>query len=89
VDPDGDTLRAVVFVTELTPKGTDRCGQEFVEPLLVLTGEEYERMSFDELHSRLCDALRGYQARVIMQVFDGDSSYIVREDGSRSRTDKG
>lgn len=33
--------RAVVFVTEYTLKGTPLSGQEYVSPLLVLTGEEY------------------------------------------------
>src|SRR5438876_11915628 len=37
-DYDGLLLRAVVFVTDETEKGTFRSGQEFVRPLLVLSG---------------------------------------------------
>ncbi|MCS3705922.1 hypothetical protein GGP62_000895 [Salinibacter ruber] len=51
-------MRAVVFVTEETSKGTERSPQEYADPLLVLTGEAYAALSFGELHRRLCDALR-------------------------------
>ncbi|WP_263819239.1 hypothetical protein [Salinibacter sp.] len=54
-----DFMRAVVFVTEQTGKGTERSPQEYVDPLLVLTGEVYAHLSFEALHRRLCDALRG------------------------------
>ena len=50
-------LRAVVFVTEETSKGTERSGQEYANPLLLLTGETYSTLSFGELHRQLCDAL--------------------------------
>ena len=50
--------RAVVFVTGETKKGTERSGQEYVNPLLVLTGEEYAKMSFDELLRKLEEAIR-------------------------------
>ena len=50
-------MRAVVFVTEETSKGTDRSPQEYADPLLALTGEDYATLSFGELHQRLCDAL--------------------------------
>jgi len=36
---ESEYMRAVVFVTERTPKGTDRSPQEYLHPLLVLTGE--------------------------------------------------
>src|SRR5262249_55693672 len=36
-DDNGLALRAVVIVTEETRKGTARSGQEYVDPLLVLT----------------------------------------------------
>jgi hypothetical protein len=61
IDHQGDEdarLRAVVIVTAGTRKGTPRSGQEFVDPLLVLTGDEYSRMTFAELHRRICEALR-------------------------------
>lgn len=50
--------RAVVFITNTTLKGTDRNPQEYVEPLLVLSGREYAAMSFDALHDRLQEAIR-------------------------------
>jgi|ERR1035437_3601780 hypothetical protein len=51
-------MRAVVFVTENTKKGTERSGQEYQNPLLVMPGEEYSRATFVELHERICDELR-------------------------------
>jgi hypothetical protein len=70
VDPDGDAphMRAVVFKTEFTQKGTERSAQEFQSPLLVLTGEEYDKITFADLHERLCSVLRGNRAPVIAQV---------------------
>ena len=64
---DGESahLRAVVFVTEGTPKGTDRSPQEYIHPLIVLTGEQYAGMRFETLHARVCDALRGNRPRVV------------------------
>ena len=50
--------RAVVFVAEGTKKGTNRSGQEYANPLFVMTGEEYGIMSFDELLHRLEEAIR-------------------------------
>ena len=50
--------RAVVFVTDETRKSTARNGQEYVDPLLVLTGEEYARMPFQVLLDRLQEAVR-------------------------------
>ncbi len=60
--------RAVVFVTEHSIKGTERNPQEYAGPLLVLSGEEYARMPFADLHRRLCDALRGNRAPVVAEV---------------------
>ena len=57
-------MRSVVFVTEGTPKGTDRSAQEYINPLLVLTGEAYPEMTFETLYARICNALRGDKARV-------------------------
>lgn len=71
--------RAVVFVTEKSIKGTERHPQEYAAPLLVLTGEEYARITFGELHRRLCDTLRGNRAPVVAEVFLPDGSRkIVR-----------
>jgi hypothetical protein len=57
VDPEGSTMRAVVFVEPGDDKGTDRCGQEYVKPLLMLTGKEYEEFRFADLIARLEEAL--------------------------------
>jgi hypothetical protein len=50
-------LRAVVFVDDLSTKGTERSGQEYANPVLVLTGAEYETTRFPELLERLTDAI--------------------------------
>lgn len=69
--------RAVVFVTEHSIKGTARSPQEYVSPLLVLTGKEYAQMSFEELHGRICAALRGNRSPVIAEVFSPDGAHRV------------
>ena len=58
-DKNGDApfMRAVVFVTSDTTKGTEQNGQEYVDPLLVITGEEYNSISFGDLYNQICDAL--------------------------------
>ena len=80
-DGDNEFMRAVVVVTEETPKGTARSPQEYVNPLLVLSGREYASISFIELHSRICDALRGKGPRVVAQSFtaDGDLQLILSD----------
>lgn len=78
-----NNVRAVVFVTVGTEKGTDRSAQEYVAPLLVLPGSEYASMRFAALHTRLCDALRGGRPRVVAEVIQaGGKSTLVFEDGS-------
>lgn len=57
VDPEGSVMRAVFIVELGDDKGTPRCGQEYVKPLLVLTGKEYDDIRFSELISRLEEAL--------------------------------
>ena len=72
--------RAVVFVTNETKKGTERSGQEYVNPLLVLTGQDYAKMTFDELLNRLEEAIRS-GPRVVAEFLDGDGqSHIFTED---------
>jgi len=81
VDSEGDArhMRAVVFITEFTQKGTERSGQEYQSPLLVLTGEEYDKITSADLHERICSALRGNRAPVVAQVIlPGGSSEIIR-----------
>lgn len=78
-DDDGTILRAMVVVRA----GTEKVGQEYVHPLLVLSGEKYALMSFAELHDRICDALRGNRPRCSGEWHGGDGrSRLVFEDGS-------
>jgi len=86
-DDDEIALRAVVFVTTGTAKGTARSGQEYVGPLLVLSGAAYATLSFGLLHEQLCAALRGDRPRVAMQILGGDGSVrLVFEDGRVKET---
>ena len=89
-DADGEHkyMRAVVFVTEDTPKGTARSPQEYVQPLLVLTGEVYTNMTFDALYTQICNALRGDKPRVVAQYFaPGGHLRILFEDGTAKEID--
>lgn len=76
---DGAGLRAMVIVREQTEK----VGQEYIAPLLVLSGEEYAAMPFHALHDRICDALRGNRPRlvVVASAASGETRLIF-EDGS-------
>jgi hypothetical protein len=75
-----DYSRAVVFVTDETKKGTARSGQEYANPLLVLTGEEYAKMSFDELLHRLEEAIRS-GPRVVTEFLDSEGqSHVFTDD---------
>jgi hypothetical protein len=87
-DENGDApfMRAVVFVTEYSIKGTKRNGQEYVSPLLVLSGEEYANITFEGLHIRLCDALRGNRTPVVMEILNPDGTHKIIRD---RRTDRG
>ena len=81
IETDNDGLaqlnRAVVFVTEYTIKGTERSGQEYASPLLVLTGEEYARITFEELHRRICDSLRGNRSPIVAEVLLPDGTHKI------------
>jgi len=46
-------MRAVVIVAGHRDKGTPRASQEYPDPLLVLTGEEYAAASFEKLLLRI------------------------------------
>ena len=78
-DKDGDAPfdRAVVFVTEYSLKGTARSPQEYASPLLVVTGEEYSRLQFGELHRRICDALRGNRAPMVAEIIQPDGRHRI------------
>jgi hypothetical protein len=76
-------LRAVVFITAGTPKGTDRSPQEYANPLLVLTGEEYAALPFQDLHDRICDLLHGDHPRCVSEKYGPDGCVrLIFEDGS-------
>jgi hypothetical protein len=77
-DDDSGDLRAVVVVRERTEK----VGQEYIGPLLVLSGSEYATLSFQTLHDRICDALRGSRPRLIAEVITADERRLLFEDGS-------
>ncbi len=74
--------RAVVFVTDETQKGTKRNGQEYANPLFVMTGEEYARMSFEELLHRIEEAIRS-GPRVVAEFLDseGPAHVVTEEEG--------
>lgn len=80
-DDEGGALRAVVIVLADSPKE----GQRYVDPLVILTGEEYEVLSFGELHQQICDALRGSRPRLLMEAWSNAGVRLMFQDGS-SRT---
>jgi hypothetical protein len=41
---------------------------------LTLTGEAYARITFQDLHERICDALRGNRAPIVAQVMLPDGT---------------
>lgn len=82
-DGEAPHMRAVVFVTENTEKGTPRHGQQYVNPLLTISGAEYDTSTFADLHKRICDALRGDRPAVTMQMIGPDgTTKIFFEDGT-------
>lgn len=52
-----NSMRAVVVVTNETRKGTPRCGQEYQNPLFILSGEEHARMTWMEMLDRIEQAI--------------------------------
>ena len=72
--------RAVVFVTDRTEKGTARNGQEYVDPLLVLSGEEFAKMPFQTLLDKLEEAIRS-GPRVVAEFIDSQGqTHVIRDD---------
>jgi hypothetical protein len=57
-------FRAVYICDDLTTKGTERNGQEYVNPLLVLTGEEYEKILWKDLLDKINEKI---QTRIIVE----------------------
>jgi len=89
-DADGDAPyhRAVVIVTEYSAKGSERSGQEYLSPLVVLTGEEYARVTFEDLYRRICDVLRGNRTPVVAEVLLPDGTHRVIR-GKKPRVEPG
>ncbi len=84
VNAEGESnfMRAVVVITEETEKGTAGSHQEYVNPLLVLSGRAYASISFIGLHKRICDALRGKGPRVMAQSLTADGNVqLILSDG--------
>jgi hypothetical protein len=81
--------RAVAIVTKHSLKGTERSGQEYVSPLLLLTGEEYARLTFDDLHERICDALRGNRSPVVAEVLLPDGTQKIIRGKKKQSDDSG
>ena len=80
-DGEAEYNRAVVFVTDETKKGTVRNGQEYVDPLLVLTGEEYAKMPFQTLLDKLEEAISS-GPRVVAEYLDSQGrTHVLREGG--------
>jgi len=89
-DDDAQALRAVVFVREGTPKGTARSAQEYVDPLLVLSGCEYAGSTFGQLHDMICNALRGHRPRLVAESWGPDGrGRLLFEDGSARDIERG
>lgn len=83
-DGEAEYNRAVVFVREGTQKGTARSHQEYVDPLLVLTGEEYAKMPFQTLLDKLEEAIQS-GPRVVMEYLDSAGhTHIFRENDEGS-----
>ena len=82
-DGDAEFMRAVVIITAETEKGTVRHPQGYSNPLLTLDGKQYASMTFDELHNRICDTLRGNRLRLILETLSSDGLHSLHfEDGT-------
>lgn len=80
---EAEFLRAVMIITEKTEKGTARHPQEYSNPLLTIDGKHYSTMPFDELHTRICDALRGNRPRLVIETIGQDGRHSLHfEDGT-------
>jgi hypothetical protein len=85
-DEDDLGLRAMVIIRAGTEK---KEGQEYIDPLLVLSGDEYLAISFHELQERISDALRGSRPRVIAEfIHDGEIEVIRDGDATKAARPK-
>jgi hypothetical protein len=64
VSPNAPYPRAVVICGPYTTKVTPRCGQEYANPLLILTGEEYAGITWRDLWDRIDVALEDHLQRL-------------------------
>jgi hypothetical protein len=81
-------MRAVVFVTEHTPKGIERSPQADVDPLLVLTGEGYATMTFETLYTQIRRALSAERPQVVAtSLAPSGRMRILFEDGTAREVD--
>lgn len=75
-------LRAVALISEDAKKGTSRSPLEYDDPLCTISGQEYAEATFEGLHERICDVLRGDRPRVVAQLFAADGKTpLFYEDG--------
>jgi hypothetical protein len=82
-DGEAEFMRAVVIVTEDTVKGTSRNGQEYIDPLMTLSGQHYSQLSFQELYEGICEALRGGSPRMTLEIMRPDGDIEIHfEDGT-------
>ncbi len=77
IDKSKKYMRAVVFILDDTVKGTDRCGQEYDNPLLIMSGREYEKAKFTDLMTQLNEALNNYSSEIEENIDDMDK--IIHE----------
>src|SRR5687768_12916550 len=64
------------------PRSNGKVGQEYIGPLIVLSGEEYDATPFQVLYDRICDALRGNRPRLVAEIIDPSGSRLVFDDGT-------
>jgi len=79
-DDENQLLRAIV----IAKADTEKVGQEYIAPLVVLSGAEYAAMPFQALHDRICDAIRGRRPKLIAEVIkpDGDVEFLFDDHDS-------
>ena len=57
----------------------------YLDPLLVLSGREYTSLSFEDLHRRICDALRGDRPRLVAESGGPDGRVRLHFEGGSVR----
>ncbi len=81
-EPDSRPWRAVFICAEgITTKGTSRSGQEYVNPLFVLTDDEYESVTWVEMLERIGDALRRQEPLRPRERENSEPGFVVSDRG--------